>query len=267
MLNIFKRNNRSKNITPEASGASESSGLAIPDGMDFVGGQLFDETGAEFLEYFIDYCDLKKDAKVLDVGCGIGRMAIPLTTYLNAEGSYKGFDIVAEGVDWCSKNLSSRYSNFEFSHVDIFNSQYNPNGKLRADEFSFPYESDSFDFVFLTSVFTHMLPRDLEHYLDEIVRVLKPGGKTLITYFILNEESEKNIETGKSHIDISHEYESIKIMEPTMPEAATGYSLGKIQSLYKEHSMTIDKPIRYGNWCGRTKGFTSYQDIVTATKM
>lgn len=33
--------------------------------------------------------------RVLDVGCGVGRMAIPLTRYLSAEGSYEGFDVAA----------------------------------------------------------------------------------------------------------------------------------------------------------------------------
>ena len=41
------------------------------------------------------------------------------------------------------------------------------------------------DVAFLTSVFTHMLPEDVEHYLDELARVLKPGGRTLITWFLL----------------------------------------------------------------------------------
>ena len=32
-------------------------------------------------------------------------------------------------------------------------------------EYSFPFKTSSFDFVFLTSVFTHMLPQDLDNYL------------------------------------------------------------------------------------------------------
>ena len=36
-----------------------------------------------------------------------------------------------------------------------------------------------------------MLSADMENYLKQIARVLKPGGRCLITYFLLNPESAK----------------------------------------------------------------------------
>ena len=39
--------------------------------------------GNKFLQYFIDFGGLKPDDSVLDCGCGVGRMAIPLTKYPN----------------------------------------------------------------------------------------------------------------------------------------------------------------------------------------
>lgn len=267
MFSFLKRKNSKIDTQSHGHTATETpDGLIITEGMDFVGGHLFNETGKEFLNYFVDFCGLGKDTHVLDVGCGIGRMAIPLTSYLSEKGSYRGFDIVLEGIDWCKSNISHRFPNFEFSHSNIYNKQYNPNGKIKASEYRFPYEDASFDFIFLTSVFTHMLPVDLNSYFSEIGRVLKPGGNTLITYFILNEESEKNISQGLSHIDISNEFDSIKVLDMDMPEASTGYSENQITSLYSEHGMNIQKPIRYGNWCGRSK-FTSYQDIIIAKKI
>ena len=76
-----------------------------------------------------------------------------------------------EAIEWCQREVTSRYPNFRFTHVDVFNAAYNPSGALRASEFSFPYRAEQFDLVFLYSVFTHLLPEALEHYLSEIGRV------------------------------------------------------------------------------------------------
>lgn len=118
---------------------------------------------------------------MLDVGCGSGRMALPLTGYLNSEGRYAGFDISQKAIAWCQEHITSAHPNFQFEVSDIYNSLYNPKGKYQSLDFRFPYPDASFDVVFLTSVFTHMFPPDVEHYLDEISRVLKPGGRCLCT--------------------------------------------------------------------------------------
>ena len=50
-----------------------------------------------------------------------------------------------------------------------------------------------------------MVAEEVEHYLSEIARVLKPGGRCLISFFLLNEESLGLIARGKSTIDLRHE--------------------------------------------------------------
>lgn len=54
-----------------------------------VGHGDFKKTGEEFLGYFTN-CGLQPEHNVLDIGCGIGRMAIPLTRFL--KGRYEGFE-------------------------------------------------------------------------------------------------------------------------------------------------------------------------------
>ena len=53
-----------------------------PMRLRFVGHGNFTATGCEFLRYFTEYGGMKPDNSVLDAGCGIGRMAIPMTHYL-----------------------------------------------------------------------------------------------------------------------------------------------------------------------------------------
>lgn len=239
--------------------------LTPPRGKIFVGNGDFKKIGEEFLRYFMELGDLKPNERVLDVGCGIGRMSLPLTKYLNKRGSYEGFDIVADGITWCKK-ISSKYPNFHFQLANVFNKNYNPNGKFRAAEYKFPYESESFDFVFLTSVFTHILPQDMENYFCEISRVLKRSGRCLITFFLLNKKSLQLINARKSTLDFKYEFGKFRTIDANTPEAAVCYDEAFILGLYEKYGLKIKQPIRYGSWCGRSN-FLSYQDIIIVSKI
>jgi SAM-dependent methyltransferase len=233
--------------------------------MIFVGDGSFRKTGKTFLKYFVELGELKPNESILDVGCGIGRMAIPLTKYLAKEGHYDGFDVVESGIDWCQKKVTPRYPNFIFKRVDIYNKRYNPQGKLKALEFKFPYGSASYDFTFLTSVFTHMLPDDMENYFSEIVRILKKGGRCLISFFLLNEESVRLIHQRKSTLGFYHEFNRYRTTDMNNHEVAVAYDEPYILELFKKHGLNIRHPIYYGSWCRRSS-FLSYQDIIVASK-
>jgi SAM-dependent methyltransferase len=99
--------------------------------------------GHAYLRYFIEYAKLRPNHKVLDVGCGIGRMALPLTRYLSAEGEYYGFDPGPDGVNWCIGHVTPRFHNFHFEVADLRNEFFNPLGKLNAEDYRFPYEGKS----------------------------------------------------------------------------------------------------------------------------
>lgn len=154
-----------------------------------VGGGDFREIGEHFRELFVELGGLEPDHDVLDVGSGSGRMAFALKGWLS--GRYEGFDVVPEAVEWCRRHIASRHPNFNFQVADIRSERYNPRGGYEADDYVFPYEDASFDFAYLTSVFTHLQRPAVENYLGELARVLRPGGRCLATYFLMNAESER----------------------------------------------------------------------------
>lgn len=236
-----------------------------PQSMIFIGSGDFEQIGLEFRKYFIDLAQLQPGDKVLDVGCGLGRMAVPLTSYLSTAGEYQGFDIVKNAVDWCTHHIARRFDHFHFRHSDVYNQHYNPRGAIAAKDFRFPFADAYFDFVLLTSVFTHMLPSDMERYLGEISRVLKPGGTCFITFFLLNAESRELIDTGHSTLSFSGDTQAHAVADKADPEAAVAYREAFIRELFAKYALEISPPIRHGSWCGREK-FLSYQDIVIARK-
>jgi len=229
-----------------------------------IGGGDFERVGSKYLERFVELGGLEPDQRVLDVGCGVGRMAVPLTSYLSERGTYRGFDVVERSIRWCDRRITSQHGNFRFDHVDVFNEHYNPGGKLRANDFDFPYPDGSFDFTFLISVFTHLLPADMKNYLSEVARVLAPGGRCFITYTLLNDEALSLIETGQSHLPLVHEMDGYRTTEPDEPETSVAFHESDVRALYIEHGLEIIEPIRYGSWSGRKSD--SHQDVVVAAK-
>lgn len=239
--------------------------LTPPRSLIFVGDGDFKKVGKVFLQHFIQVGGLKASDRILDVGCGIGRMAVPLTNYISKNGSYEGIDIVATGINWCTKNITPRYPNFRFQLADVFNKLYNPKGTHQPSAYKFPFDSNSFDFIFLTSVFTHMLPPDLENYLAEISRVLKPCGRCLITFFLLNKESLVHIDKKQSRFDFKFHHGEYRVESDTVPENAISYNEDFVRNLYRKYGLDIVGPIHYGSWCGRPT-FLSFQDILIAAK-
>lgn len=221
--------------------------------------------GADNLRYAIELAELRPTDAVLDVGCGIGRFASALTTYLGAKGTYDGFDIVPIGIRWCKTHIQSRHARFRFQHADVFNSLYNPGGKLRASDYRFPYANDRFDVVIATSVFTHMLPPDVETYLAQIARVLKPGGRCLMTCLLRTPEAEEGIRAGKSLLQFEHTGEGYWAEVARTPEGAVSYRESYVLALLDRYNMDVVPPVHYGSWCGR-EHFLSVQDIVVAKK-
>ncbi len=254
-----------KILRPLFEERDDGNDMIPPKALSFVGKGDFVKIGREFRQHFVELAGLQPGHRVLDVGCGIGRMAIPLTEYLSPAGGYWGFDIVKKGIDWCSERITPKFPNFHFQHSDVYNKHYNPDGQARACDYRFPFEDDFFDFIFLTSVFTHMVPADLENYLKEIARVLKPGGTCLITFLLLNKESSGLIRDGKSDLDFVHEMDGYFTTKPADPEAAIAYDEGVALKFLDQCGLAAEPPVRYGSWCGRKK-YLSYQDIVIARK-
>jgi len=236
-----------------------------PDWMPLVGSGDFRELGQQFLHFFVTLGGLRPTDHVLDVGCGIGRMAIPLTTFLDPErGRYAGFDIEAEAIDWCQRRITGRFPHFEFKHHRVANPNY-VLGQTADRPLPFPYPDEAFDYAIVTSVFTHLLPTEVEHYLAELARVLRPGGRCFMTFFLLNEESKALIAAGQTRYRFVHDFQTYRVINPRLPQAAVAYPEALVRQWLAAKGLSLQEPIHFGNWCARPQ-FVDGQDIVIATR-
>jgi SAM-dependent methyltransferase len=203
---------------------------------------------------------------VLDIGCGCGRIARPLTRYLSGEGRYDGLDLRRPVIEWCRQAYAS-YPNFHFHVADIRSSRYNPEGHELASTYELPFEDGRFDFVFLGSVFTHMLADGVSNYLREISRVIKHSGLCLATFFLLDPISTSNIEAGLTTPRFAFGFgpDGCRIDVQDIPEAAIAYPEEFIRALYRRNRLAI-KVIGHGEW-GRGDLRPNMQDAVWATRV
>lgn len=116
---------------------------------------------------------------VLDAGCGNGKNM----EYFHHKTNIIGFDNCQEFIDIClSKHLNVTYD-------DIINIQYN---------------DDRFDFIICIAVIHHLRTKiERIHAVNELLRVLKKGGKILITVWALESDEysqKRNFHRGDNNV-------------------------------------------------------------------
>jgi SAM-dependent methyltransferase len=225
----------------------------------YVGGGDFRATGEEFLGHFRELGGLRAEDRVLEMGCGIGRMARVLAPVLRPPGSYDGFDVVALGIDWCRPRYQATAAPFRFVHADLRNSAYNPAGALAPGSYRFPYDDAAFDLVIATSLFTHLLPAVAEHYLAEAARVLVPGGRLFCTWLLVSAGRP----APAAFVPLTAADPAVAVADPAVPEEAVAYDEGWLIERLTARGLSLHT-LAHGTWSG-LEG-RSLQDIVVAER-
>lgn len=234
-----------------------------PKGLIFTGEGDFKQQGDHLLSLFIQEGGLKPDHHVLDVGCGIGRIARPIIHFISESGSYAGFDAIKLGINWCQRHLKNGHGNVSFKYIPIKNDLYRNDGQEAAN-FIFPYKNGLFDFVTVISVFTHMQPDEVINYLEQIFLKLKPGGRCFATFFLIKQKngSEKPNYNFQFPFDFGH----YVLMNQQVTNANVGYKTGYLKNKIEGIGFRVVKEIP-GYW---RNGIESedrlFQDILILEK-
>lgn len=241
----------------------EQNDLLPPKRLIYTGGGDFQLIGEQWVNFFEEQAGLNEESNVLDIGSGIGRIAIPMTRFLR--GRYEGFDAVKQGVDWCRKHIGRRFPNFHFTYVDLFNDLYKSKG-INAANFVFPYEEEEFDLACSISVFTHMLPGEVENYLRETRRVLKKGGYLVATFFILDEDSRRRM-AAYDGLNFRHAYGHYALLDKKVKSANVAFDRGYLLEAVERAGFVLEREVA-GHWCGREKvQAMRFQDILVLRKV
>lgn len=102
-------------------------------------------------------------ARVLDFGCGVGRVLRQFTREAQ-DAEFWGCDIDGPSIRWTVENMSPPFRLFQLSEIPTI-----------------PLESNSFDLIYAISVFAH-IHADWHHWMAEVRRILKPGGYAFVTF-------------------------------------------------------------------------------------
>jgi SAM-dependent methyltransferase len=225
----------------------------------------FVASGDRIAEMLISYADLEPSQSVLDIGCGIGRVARALTKRLSTAGRYQGFDVDPKAVAWCAKAYRP-YPNFSFAHASVGYVNVKGDAPTRGEDFVFPYPDSSVDVAFSVSVYTHLSHAVIDHYLAETSRVLRPGGVCANTFFVMDQFAIDAMRTGRADRAYRDLGSGTFLCDAGNPNLGIGFTPDVISALHRGNGLSLVPPVRSGTWSGRKVESFVYQDVVVARK-
>lgn len=168
-----------------ASHGTSPSGVRLPPlryrmgGSHFRDDVAFVQAGVADVNRLVEVAGLTEKSRLLDWGCGTGRLAIGVKECFSDIDLYHGVDVNRAFIAWNNRNLAGKH--FRFSYVNTSNTRYNPRGEAWT---MLPEETGSIDVFYAYSVFSHLRSSDVLRYLNEIDRVLRVDGSAFFTAFV-----------------------------------------------------------------------------------
>jgi SAM-dependent methyltransferase len=228
-----------------------------------VGGGDFRAVGRQILTQLREHAGLTPHDRVLDIGCGTGRVATALSGVLAAPGGYAGFDITETAIATCRRRFAKSRPDFQFLYAPVRNGDYRPGGSVLASRYTFPFSDASFDLVFATSVYNHMPMEDVGRYLAETARVLAPGGRVLFTAYLLNDDIRARV-GQRARMRLQNWRDGSMVADPRTPERAIAQDGDALLLLAKAAGLELTA-FRRGRW-EASPDYDGWQDLVTLRK-
>jgi ubiquinone/menaquinone biosynthesis C-methylase UbiE len=182
------------------------------------------------MELFSEFVD--KEDKILDVGCGYGR----ILNELHSEG-FKNLC----GIDFSSNMIERGRNQFPWLNLNV------------QEDKRIPYNDSSFDAIILFAVLTCIIDDDAQVFLmNEIKRVLKPDGILYVNDFLLNTD-ERNLDRYKLYEDKYNKYGIFELEEGAV---LRHHDISWIESITADFNDIRFEEVTYTTMNGnKSKGF------------
>ena len=217
------------------------------------------EEGRTLARWCRDRLGLEPGGRLLDVGCGWGRLAFALREEIPGV-EYEGFDPHRKHVQWAQEHLTRVDPLFGLHIAGIANEIYRPDGRLSPARFKFPYADGRFDVVVAHSLFRFLQPEAFEHYVAEVARVLKPGGRFLASFYLLNEARAKRLPAMKDPLCFVFPDGDVTTTRPQR-QGLLAYREDYVREVLARNRLEPEQ-IEYGSWEPVENGLA--QDFVVA---
>jgi ubiquinone/menaquinone biosynthesis C-methylase UbiE len=209
---------------------------------------VFLTSGRDTLDLAVRLTGLEPTHRLLDLGCGCGRVALAAMQFLGERGSYAGLDVDAGCIDWCVKNIEARDGRFAFTCLDVRSDAYNPLGALSADQAILPYADGSFDRALVSSVFTHLPEGGIAQYLAELQRVVVSDGFVLVSLLLMNDATRSAVRAGTTSFVFVDRFGAHSwVLEASRPLEGVAVEEGWFQNLARRQGFLIQE-LTYGTW-------------------
>jgi len=228
-----------------------------------IGPGDFWQIGQEIVGLTMATAHVRSDDRVLDVGCGLGRVAFPLSNLLGDRGTYDGFDTSADYIDWCRSALPLDPDRFRFHRFDLRSSHYNREGEISPESFTFPWPDGTFTLAIATSLFTHLSSSATRNYLGEIARTLESNGRLFASFYVLDRDSEPLAKGGETLPRFTRTFDEGMIGDADDPDAAVAFHAEWLTDALAAAGLAFDA-FYPGRW--RHLPVVAHQDILIAHK-
>jgi phytanoyl-CoA hydroxylase len=241
---------------------------------DWVGGSDPELVGEACLWALQRYLQLRPSSRLLDFGCGVGRVMLSVLKYHPDVGHITGFDIMPQVIRFCDSHIASAFPQASFEliagsndHYDHFIAQAGQVAPKTHQQLQAQY-TGAFSGIYAFSVFTHVELADLNALLRLLSSLTAPGGQVLFTAFMLTPATRRAIGERRCRFPFAE--------GPLDTEGDTfvGNPRDRLGFIAFDHSLieraTFDAGlnihhIEYGSWAGTTSS-ASLQDVIVCGK-
>jgi len=241
---------------------------------DWVGGADPEAVGEACRGILDRYLAINANSRVLDFGCGVGRVLLSVLKHKPEVSLVTGFDIMPQVIRFCETHIASAFPRTKFELIQGNNDHYNQfiaaagaNTAKSHALLQVEYAA-AFTEIYAFSVFTHVEKADFRSLLVLLSNLLVPGGTLLFTAFLLTPYSRHAIQQGTTMFPlagaVTEEQGKILIGNTADRLGFIAFDLMLMQQMVFEAGLIITH-VEHGSWAD-AQFSASLQDVIVCRR-